>query len=91
MTPRAFSNARVIAADRSGSQRSQFGQDLHVEEEPLDGPVGDRQLCRPEGIERCAPVVGQEEGPVGQVPRGDRIRRRLDEELDRLAPVEPGR
>ena len=31
-------------------------------------------------------VVGQEQGPVGQVPRWDRVRGRLDEELDRLVP-----
>ena len=73
-----------------GVQCGQFDQDPHVEEESFDGPVGDRQLGRLEGIERCPRVVGQEQGPVGQVPRRDRIRRRLDEELDRLVPLSLG-
>ena len=87
MMLRALSSARRISSDRSGSQRGQFEQDPHVEEESFDGPVDDRQLGRLEGIEGCARVVRQEEGPVGQVPRRDRVRRRLNEELDRLVPL----
>ena len=80
----------MISSDRSGSSCGQFDQDPHVEEESFDGPVGDRQLGLLEGVERCPRVVGQEQGPVGQVPRRDRIRSRLDEELDRLVPVSLG-
>ncbi len=73
-----------------GVQCGQFDQDQHVEEESLDRPVDDCQLGLLEGIERCSRVIGKEQGPVGQVPGWNRIRSRLDEELDRLASVSLG-
>ena len=82
----ALSSAVMICADRSGSSAASSTRIPHVQKEPFDGPIGDRQLGRPEGIERRTRVVRREQGPVGQVPRRDRIRSRLHEELDWLFP-----
>ena len=50
MTLRALFQRQGDRRRSVGPQRCQSGEDLHVEEETLEGPVGDRQLCRPEGV-----------------------------------------
>ena len=82
---RARRAPRGACAWSAGSSSSSCGEHEHVEVQGLDVAVHDRELGPTEPVDRRAVDVGHEQRPRRRSPRRDRVRRGLDQEVDRLA------
>ena len=78
--PRARARARRRAACRGAATSTQ-----HVEVQRLHIAVHDRELGLTEPVDRRPVDIGHEQRPRRGPPRRDRVRRGLDQQLDRLA------